>query len=246
MTQTIPLITIVTVCYNAATLIEKTILSVLGQDYPNLEYLIIDGASTDGTLNIVKKYADKVTLVSEPDKGIYDAMNKGLKLAHGTWVNFMNAGDLFADNHVLTAVFGEGGKLESAPNREKIWVIGGNTLNVYPGGHVEEHHAEPADIIPVRLPFSHQASFVRIQPETFCFGLSYKYAADYKLFYDLYFAYGQAVFLILDMPLARYRQEDSLTMNPENQRKIKGEYLRIQSAHRSWHWWKEYLKWRLL
>lgn len=241
-----PLVTVITVCYNAVSLLEETMLSVLGQDYPNLEYLIIDGASTDGTLGIIKKYADRVTFVSDPDKGIYDAMNKGLKMAKGEWVNFMNAGDAFADSHVLSEVFGESGKLASVSDRKKIWVIGGNTMNFFPDGHVEEHHAEQAEVIPERLPFSHQAAFVRIQPDTFCFGMDYKYAADYKLFYDLYFAYGKAAFLVLDKPIARYRQEDSLTMNPANQHKIKGEYLRIQSAHRSWKWWKEYLKWRLL
>lgn len=241
-----PLISVITVCYNAASLLEETIQSVLSQDYPNLEYLIIDGASTDGTLDIIKKYTDRIKFVSEPDKGIYDAMNKGLKLANGEWVNFMNAGDYFANGHVLSDIFGSDGKLSTITDKGKILVIGGNTLNVFPDGHIEEHHAEQADVIPYRLPFSHQASFVRIQPDTFCFGLDYKYAADYNLFYDMYFAYGREAFLILNMSIAKYRQEDSLTMNPQNQRKIKGEYLRIQSRHRTLHWWKEYLKWRLL
>ena len=240
-----PLISVITVCYNAAPLIEETILSVLGQDYPNLEYLIVDGASTDGTLDIVRKYADRVKFVSEPDKGIYDAMNKGLKKATGEWVNFMNAGDYFANDHVLSDIFGTDGQLNLC-DKDRIRIIGGNTLNVFPDGHIEEHHAELADVIPERLPFSHQASFVRILPNTPSFDLKYKYAADYKMFYDLYFTYGKEAFLVLKTAIAKYRQEDSLTMNPQNQHKIKGEYLSIQSAHRSLHWWKEYLKWRLL
>jgi glycosyltransferase, putative len=80
--ENISLITIITVSYNAAKTIEDTILSVLNQTYPNIEYIIIDGGSTDGTLDIIKKYQDKISYwVSEPDKGIYDAMNKGWCIA---------------------------------------------------------------------------------------------------------------------------------------------------------------------
>lgn len=253
-----PKITVVTVVRNAAALIDRTILSVLAQDYPNVEYIIVDGASTDGTLAKIQSYAETVTLadgrslryVSEPDGGIYDAMNKALRMATGEWVNFMNAGDTFANDHVLTDVFGDDGALakhcNTADEKQQPWVIGGNTVNFFADGREEIHHAEAADVIPQRMPFSHQAAFVRIQPETFCFGMQYPFAADYKLLYDLYFAYGASAFLILDLPIARYRQEDSLSMNPQNQRAIKSEYLRIQSAHRSWHWWKEYLKLRLM
>lgn len=91
-----PLISVVTVAYNAVTTIEKTILSVINQTYPNVEYIIIDGGSTDGTVEIIKKYANKLAYwVSEPDNGIYDAMNKGAKVATGEWINFMNCGDSF-------------------------------------------------------------------------------------------------------------------------------------------------------
>ena len=97
-----PLITVVTVVYNDVKHIEDTILSVVNQTYPNIEYIIIDGGSTDGTVDIIKKYADHIAYwVSEPDKGIYDAMNKGLKKATGEWVNFMNSGDCFAQSKTL-------------------------------------------------------------------------------------------------------------------------------------------------
>lgn len=89
-----PVFSIITITYNASRWVESTILNVLSQSYPNIEYIIIDGGSTDGTVDIIKQYASGVSYwVSEPDKGIYDAMNKGLQKATGDYVWFVNAGD---------------------------------------------------------------------------------------------------------------------------------------------------------
>lgn len=95
-------LSLITVTFNCCAALEQTILSVQQQNYKNLEYLIVDGGSTDGTLEMVKKYADVITsFVSEPDHGIYDAMNKGLKLATGEYVGFLHADDRFAHPRVL-------------------------------------------------------------------------------------------------------------------------------------------------
>jgi len=100
--NSLPKISVITVCYNAAKTIEQTLESVLNQTYSFIEYIIIDGASTDGTLSLIEKYRDKISmLVSEKDKGLYDAMNKGLQQATGDYVFFLNADDLFYDNGVL-------------------------------------------------------------------------------------------------------------------------------------------------
>ena len=104
--ETDTLISIVTVSYNAVLTIEQTILSVINQTYPNVEYIIIDGGSTDGTVDIIKKYANKIAYwVSEPDKGIYDAMNKGGIRATGTFIQFHNAGDWLENEYVVEKIF---------------------------------------------------------------------------------------------------------------------------------------------
>ena len=96
-----PTITITTVCLNAEATLERAILSVLGQSYPKVEYLVIDGSSTDGTLDILNRYRGKIRIVSEPDKGIFDAMNKALRLATGDWILFLGADDYLISNTTL-------------------------------------------------------------------------------------------------------------------------------------------------
>ncbi len=95
-------ISIITVCYNSAATIRDTIESVLSQTYPDIEYIIIDGASTDATMSIVAEYKDRISrIVSEPDQGIYDAMNKGISLASGDVVGILNSDDYYPHSQVL-------------------------------------------------------------------------------------------------------------------------------------------------
>ncbi|MES2064068.1 MAG: glycosyltransferase family 2 protein [Bacteroidota bacterium] len=101
-----PVLSVITIVYNNARDIERTILSVLNQTYAAMEYIVVDGASNDGTLEIIKRYENRVAkLISEKDKGIYDAMNKGLALATGDYVIFMNSGDEFYVNDTVAKVF---------------------------------------------------------------------------------------------------------------------------------------------
>lgn len=98
-------ITVITVCFNAVETIEDTLRSVLTQDYPNVEYIVMDGGSTDGTLQILEQHRDKLAVLhSGPDEGMYDAYNKGLKLATGDIVSLLNADDVFANPQVLSRV----------------------------------------------------------------------------------------------------------------------------------------------
>lgn len=104
--QHLPKLTIITVVYNNVSDIERTIQSIIGQTYPNIEYLVIDGASTDGTTEIIQRYTTHITQwVSEPDNGIYDAMNKGLAMAMGDYVLFMNSGDEIYSEDTVRQVF---------------------------------------------------------------------------------------------------------------------------------------------
>ncbi len=118
---------IITVCKNAEKSIERTMLSVVTQTYQNIEYIIVDGASTDGTVEIIKRYAGKYSFIkwiSEPDTGIYQAMNKGIRMATGDFLNFLNAGDYFVHYNVL-------GLVENNLD-EGLDVIYGNCFSINP------------------------------------------------------------------------------------------------------------------
>jgi len=118
-----PLISIITVVFNSQQFLESTILSIAMQESTNFEYIIIDGGSTDGTLEIIKKYPEVVDRwISEPDRGLYDAMNKGLKMAQGEYVWFINSGDKIYEDNTISLI-------ESMVNQSvKPDVIYGETL----------------------------------------------------------------------------------------------------------------------
>ena len=120
-----PLVTVITVSRNAASDIERTLISVQEQDYPNIEHIVIDGESNDATMEIVASYSQTVSLaISEPDAGIYDAMNKGVLHASGIWLHFLNSGDTYAATDSLTSAI----QLAS----ESISIIYSDTIVVGP------------------------------------------------------------------------------------------------------------------
>ena len=115
-----PLISIITAVYNGEKNLEETILSVINQTYDNVEFIIIDGSSTDGTIDIIKKYEDKIDYwISEKDSGIFDAMNKGILASKGDFINFMNAGDFFTRINLVSDVV-------NILNSEEINLLYGN------------------------------------------------------------------------------------------------------------------------
>ncbi|MFT3994036.1 MAG: glycosyltransferase family 2 protein [Dysgonomonas sp.] len=180
MTKTLEKISIITVVFNGKDFIENTIKSVIDQTYPNIEYIVIDGNSTDGTVDILKKYDDRITYwVSEPDKGIYDAMNKAIDKATGRWINFMNAGDFFYSDHVLHQIFSVDTELD-----QYATVYGDAEFRLKNIAYV----IEAADIADSNnfMPFSHQAAFVRSDvAKHYKFDLNYRITADSAFFLRL-------------------------------------------------------------
>lgn len=124
-------VSIITVAYNAEKTIEDSIQSVLEQKYDNIEYIIIDGASTDRTLSIVKKYEDRIsTIISEKDKGIYDAMNKGVKAATGDIIGILNSDDFYIDSNVITDIVNSFNDSIDGVYADLVYVEGDDTSKI--------------------------------------------------------------------------------------------------------------------
>lgn len=170
-------ISVITVVYNNAGAIRETIESVLSQSFRGFEYILIDGGSSDGTLEIVNEYRDRIDVViSEKDSGIFNAMNKGTCAASGTYVNFMNSGDSFADNTTLE-------KLYPVLSSMKYDVVYGD-INVRKPGFPDIVKAAPEQgIVKHHMPFCHQSAFVkRSLLKQYGFDERYRLSADFKFF----------------------------------------------------------------
>jgi glycosyltransferase involved in cell wall biosynthesis len=201
-----PLISIITVVYNGQATLEQTILSVLNQTYKNIEYIIIDGASTDGTVDIIKKYEQHLACwISEPDRGIYDAMNKGIDKAAGEWINFMNSGDMFYKNTALQSIFTTGDTAHAD-------ILYGDVLLTWPVGEYVEK-AKSINLITERMIFIHQSSFVKTQlMKERKFDTSLKCCGDYNFFYHCYL--DNKVFDYVPHIIATYNAEHGMSCNP--------------------------------
>lgn len=181
-------VSIVTVVYNGAQTLERTILSVLNQTYPNIEYIVIDGGSTDGTVDLIKKHQERLAFWgSEPDKGIYDAMNKGIRRASGDLIALLNADDWYEPDAVETMI-------RNIPKDMDLFLLHGDLLlhkknqipKFIPGGDVVDSNQIS---LPVRHPtcFVSSAAYRKI-------GL---YSTEYKIVSDIDFFYRA---LKMDIP----------------------------------------------
>ena len=175
-----PLFSIITVTYHAESVLEETILSVVSQTYHNIEYIIVDGASKDRTLSIVNKYRDRIqAVVSEPDKGLYDAMNKGLKMAKGEYVCFLNAGDTFHEDDTLQLIVHQLNKSNVLPD-----VIYGETALVDAQRHfVRMRRLQTPDTLNWKsfrqgMLVCHQA-FIAKRALAETYDLNYRFSADF-------------------------------------------------------------------
>lgn len=149
-----PKISVITVVYNAADSISKTLISVRGQTYENIEFIVIDGGSGDSTLSQIKDFDDVVSvLVSESDDGIYDAMNKGASYATGEYITFLNAGDYYHSDDCLREIFCDAGVLAYDV------VYGSNYY--YKNNKMLLQTPRPLEHFYKGMPFNHQSVFVR-------------------------------------------------------------------------------------
>ena len=202
-------VTVVTAVLNDAGHIEQTILSVISQTDIEIEYIIVAGGSKDGTLELIGRYKDKISLfISEPDRGVYDAMNKGIKYSTGDFVYFLNSGDVLLNPSILSKI-----KLEELKERNAI--IYGNVVVAY--GNIEALE-KPRPFFNSKMKFKgigicHQSMFFPgelIRNEKY--DLSYNIAADYDLAYRLW--RKGTVFLYKDITIAKYDWGKGISSNP--------------------------------
>ena len=213
------IVTIITVCRNHAQELERTIRSVESQTWQEKEYLIIDGASTDDTPHVIKAHEASITRwVSEPDQGIYDAMNKGVRMAQGEWVIFMNAGDTFASDDTLQRVFGS--PLDAD-------VIYGDVIK----GELVKKAEDPRNAH--RMFYCHQSAFVRTRClREFPFDIRHRMSADFKQVKQLYLS-GKT-FRQLDFPVANFD-----TQGVSNRNRSAGLYDNIQVIRETDSLWEQ-------
>lgn len=220
------IVTIITVCRNHAQELERTIRSVESQTWQEKEYLVIDGASTDDSLDVIKAHEASITRwVSEPDQGIYDAMNKGVKMAQGEWVIFMNAGDTFAGDDTLQKVFSLSTSHSSL--LQDADVIYGDVIK----GEVVKKAEAPRNAH--RMFYCHQSAFVRTSClREFPFDIRHRMSADFKQVKQLYLS-GKR-FRQLDFPVANFD-----TQGVSNKNRSAGLYDNIQVIRETDRLWEQ-------
>ncbi len=201
--MTAPVLSIITVCFHARDQVLATLNNVLTQTWKDYEYLVIDGGSDDGTVELLESlnlaFSEKGVAFryrSEPDRGIYDAMNKGVRMAAGEWLLFLNAGDLLADPQVLARTF------ENPPDGQILY---GDTICIYQGKQ-KLYPALPLSHLSYEMAFCHQSAFIRRelllgQP----YDVSYQVCADHHFFLSMYLK--QIPFARLSFPVSVYEIE---------------------------------------
>jgi glycosyltransferase involved in cell wall biosynthesis len=236
--NTLPLISIISVCYNSEKEIAKTIESVLIQTYRPLEYIIKDGKSTDNTLKIIDKYTNdfkekgiELRVISEKDNGIYDAMNKAIPFTKGKWINFMNADDLFINKDSIYNLF-----LEPLPLNTKI--VYGDFLRKKKA-YTKHFEGLSPEIIPKRMPSSHQAMF--FERESLIqnpYDTNYKFVADYHFIYKSFERGDCIICRHVDIALC----EAGKGFSANNKLNVKKECAKVQGIDKSISWEIIYFK----
>ena len=198
-------VSIITVCYNSAKTIEQTIQSVLSQDYPDIEYIVIDGASKDGTQGIIQKYQSYIAkTLSEPDRGMYDAMNKGIAMATGDVIGILNSDDVYMNAHIVS-------DLMRQMQKDQVDVVFADLILV-DEDHPEKilRYYDSGQFEPSRFRFgwmpAHPTVFVKkhIYDEVGLFKTDYQIAADYEMLIRI-LAVRKAAYIYVPKPVVRMR-----------------------------------------
>jgi glycosyltransferase involved in cell wall biosynthesis len=226
--KTGPKISIVTACFNAVKTIEQTIQSVINQTYENIEYIIVDGASTDGTIDVIRKYEDKIDIIiSEGDKGIYDAFNKGANVATGDYIQYLNADDYLATSDVI-----EGISWFLTKKSNPVLVYGGILMvdevtdyKIIRNQSVSTSEIQQGKMIP------HPATFVRrdILLLTGLFDTQYSIAADYDLICKIFSDYESSIYYYPQ--LITFFRIGGLSNAFKNRERVKKEVQAIVKKH---------------
>jgi glycosyltransferase involved in cell wall biosynthesis len=227
-----PLFTIVTVVFNGKDSLGATVESVLSQNFADFEYIVVDGGSNDGTLGIIKKHESGIaSWVSEPDNGIYDAMNKGISRATGKWILFMNSGDRFFDAQVLSS-------FAASRFDEAADIVYGDAIVEYPGFDVK-YPIQPLDQMWKRMPFCHQAMFCRTDVmRAFQFDTRYRLSADFDVIYRAFLQRKR--FVYFDRIVCRFNNKagasiKNMILSVKERRDI---VLKNQFSWRRWAYYK--------
>ena len=218
-----PLVSIVTVSYNSADTIEQTIQSVTKQTYPNIEYIIIDGGSRDGTVEIIKRYQDKISFwISEPDMGIYDAMNKGISYAKGDYIGIINSDDCYE----LDAIE----KIVSKIKEDPIIIYG----NMMCEKEIPELVKPARDLSTLKKQMSifHPSTFVKSDAykKYGLFNIEYKISADWDMMLRLY--ENGCSFCYCDETIAHFRMS-GISSNFDKRQIEERKRLRISHGNSS-------------
>jgi len=221
-------ISVVTVCRNSEQTIERTLQSVACQTCDDFEYIVIDGVSTDRTLEIIEKYKSHISkFVSEPDKGIYDAMNKGAKMAEGEYVVFLNADDVFIHENVLSLV------VEKMKNKKADLYYGDLVFLEKNTGKINNRKQDNVNNIYLcgGMLF-HPAIFAskKIFEKIGYFDTNYRIAADYDWILNVV-AKNKVTCEYLGMPITMFSDGDGASSNEKNRQKHKNERDEIQHKY---------------
>ncbi len=233
-----PLISVITVCYNSAKTIEATLQSVLAQTYENYEYLIIDGKSTDNTLEIIERYrgafGDRLRVVSEKDTGIYNAMNKGIRLAKGAMIGIINSDDYYAPDTL--SMVAQRYEQEQYP----LLVVNGDMVRVSETGetiYVYHFHERQVD---AKSCFGHPSMFAAkaVYDKIGLYDESYKLAADGDWQYRAH--EDPEVRYVLTHQVFNHMREGGASDNPKYRWKWFRERSRMKKEHNRGPLWKIY------